>query len=113
MLVFSQFVQMLLLLEEECRQHQIPTHMLTGQTKDRQQVVSTFQSDPNAAVFLLSLRAAGTGVFLEIADDLLPVLGLAGEHVRGDVAGATFLFEDVQHLHELREDENLLSLRHQ
>jgi hypothetical protein len=66
-LVFSQFVQMLLLLEEECRQHQIPTHMLTGQTKDRQQVVSTFQSDPNAAVFLLSLRAAGTGLNLTTA----------------------------------------------
>ena len=47
-LVFSQFVQMLQLLEEECRQRQIPTHILTGQTKDRQQVVSAFQNDPNA-----------------------------------------------------------------
>ncbi len=66
-LVFSQFVQMLILLEEECRQHQIPTHMLTGQTKDRQEVVNTFQNDPNAAVFLLSLRAAGTGLNLTTA----------------------------------------------
>jgi hypothetical protein len=66
-LVFSQFVQMLLLLEEECRQHQIPTHILTGQTKDREQVVSTFQNDPNASVFLLSLRAAGTGLNLTTA----------------------------------------------
>jgi hypothetical protein len=66
-LVFSQFVRMLLLLEEECRQHQIPTHILTGQTKDRQQVVTTFQNDPSAAVFLLSLRAAGTGLNLTTA----------------------------------------------
>ena len=66
-LVFSQFVQMLQLLEEECRQHQIPTHMLTGQTKDRQEVVTAFQNDPNAAVFLLSLRAAGTGLNLTTA----------------------------------------------
>jgi hypothetical protein len=66
-LVFSQFVQMLMLLEEECRQHQIPTHMLTGQTKDREQAVSAFQNDPNAAVFLLSLRAAGTGLNLTTA----------------------------------------------
>jgi hypothetical protein len=66
-LVFSQFVQMLLLLEEECRHHQIPTHILTGQTKDRQEVVSTFQNDPNPAVFLLSLRAAGTGLNLTTA----------------------------------------------
>src|SRR5579862_6931901 len=63
-LVFSQFVQMLELLEKECRAHNINTHILTGQTKDRQQVVSAFQSDPNAAVFLLSLRAAGTGLNL-------------------------------------------------
>jgi hypothetical protein len=66
-LVFSQFVQMLQLLEEECRQRQIPTHILTGQTKDRQQVVSAFQNDANASVFLLSLRAAGTGLNLTTA----------------------------------------------
>ncbi len=66
-LLFSQFVQMLQLLEEECRQRQIPTHILTGQTKDRQEVVNTFQSDPNASVFLLSLRAAGTGLNLTTA----------------------------------------------
>ncbi|MEY2429830.1 MAG: hypothetical protein QOJ40_2715, partial [Verrucomicrobiota bacterium] len=66
-LVFSQFVQMLQLLEAECHQRQISTHILTGQTKDRQQVVSDFQNDPNAAVFLLSLRAAGTGLNLTTA----------------------------------------------
>ena len=45
-LLFSQFVQMLQLLEAECRQRQIATHMLTGQTKDRQEVVNAFQNDP-------------------------------------------------------------------
>jgi hypothetical protein len=63
-LLFSQFVQMLQLLEAECRARQIPTHILTGQTKYRQEVVSAFQNDPNASVFLLSLRAAGTGLNL-------------------------------------------------
>jgi hypothetical protein len=63
-LVFSQFVQMLQLLEAECKVRQISTHILTGQTKDRQQVVNSFQEDQNAAVFLLSLRAAGTGLNL-------------------------------------------------
>jgi SNF2 family DNA or RNA helicase len=66
-LVFSQFVQMLQLLEEECRSRQISTHILTGQTKDRQEVVNAFQQDPNPAVFLLSLRAAGTGLNLTTA----------------------------------------------
>jgi hypothetical protein len=66
-LVFSQFVQMLQLLEAECRQRQISTHLLTGQTKDRQQVVNAFQNDPSPGVFLLSLRAAGTGLNLTTA----------------------------------------------
>jgi SNF2 family DNA or RNA helicase len=66
-LLFSQFVQMLKLLDVECQQRQIPTHFLSGETRDRQQVVQTFQNDPNAAVFLLSLRAAGTGLNLTTA----------------------------------------------
>jgi len=66
-LVFSQFVQMLLLMEEDCRQRGISTHILTGQTKDRQEVVNAFQNDQNPSVFLLSLRAAGTGLNLTTA----------------------------------------------
>jgi len=66
-LVFSQFVQMLELLAHECQCRQIPTHILTGQTKDRQEVVNGFQTDPNPSVFLLSLRAAGTGLNLTTA----------------------------------------------
>lgn len=66
-LVFSQFVRMLLLLEEECRKRQMPTHLLTGETKDRQEVVRAFTEDPNPCLFLLSLRAAGTGLNLTTA----------------------------------------------
>lgn len=66
-LVFSQFVQMLQLLEKECLAHQIKTHLLTGQTKNRQEVVSAFQDDASPGVFLLSLRAAGTGLNLTTA----------------------------------------------
>ena len=63
-LVFSQFVQMLNILERECHARNIHTHILTGQTKDRQQVVTDFQKETGACVFLLSLRAAGTGLNL-------------------------------------------------
>jgi hypothetical protein len=66
-LVFSQFVQMLNLLEQECKARHIPTHMLTGATKQRQDVVQDFQADSQAGVFLLSLRAAGTGLNLTSA----------------------------------------------
>ena len=63
-LVFSQFVRMLELLEKDCATRNIHTHVLTGQTKDRQRVVSEFQADTKPGVFLLSLRAAGTGLNL-------------------------------------------------
>jgi SNF2 family DNA or RNA helicase len=66
-LIFSQFVQMLRLLEAECRLRNISTHVLTGETKERQTVVQNFQDDGKAAVFLLSLRAAGTGLNLTTA----------------------------------------------
>jgi SNF2 family DNA or RNA helicase len=66
-LLFSQFVQMLQIIEKECSARQIPTHILTGETKHRQDVVQAFQDAPDAAVFLLSLRAAGTGLNLTTA----------------------------------------------
>jgi len=66
-LVFSQFVQMLRILERECAERHFPTHILTGETKNRQEVMENFQRDPNGSVFLLSLRAAGTGLNLTTA----------------------------------------------
>lgn len=66
-LVFSQFVQMLHLLDAECKTRQMPTYILTGQTKNRQDIVNAFQADTNPSVFLLSLRAAGTGLNLTTA----------------------------------------------
>lgn len=66
-LIFSQFVQMLKLLEAECQSRQVPTYILTGETKERQTIVQAFQEEQNAAVFLLSLRAAGTGLNLTTA----------------------------------------------
>jgi superfamily II DNA or RNA helicase len=66
-LIFSQFVQMLRLLEADCRTRNISTHILTGETKERQAVVQAFQNDTQPGVFLLSLRAAGTGLNLTTA----------------------------------------------
>ncbi len=70
-LLFSQFVQMLKLLEKDCAARQIRTHLLTGETKDRQEVMHAFQNDPDPAVFLLSLRAAGTGLNLTTASNVI------------------------------------------
>src|SRR5438067_10027184 len=45
----------------------MPTHLLTGETKQRQPVVRAYQNDPNTSILLLSLRAAGTGLNLTTA----------------------------------------------
>ena len=66
-LVFSQFVQMLHLIQAECVKYSMPTHILTGDTKNRQDVVQAFQDDTHPSIFLLSLRAAGTGLNLTTA----------------------------------------------
>ncbi len=66
-LLFSQFVECLKRLQIEMREQGIPFHTLTGQTVKRQQVVDAFQNDPQACVFLISLKAGGTGLNLTAA----------------------------------------------
>ena len=66
-LIFSQFVRMLQILEKQCEDREIPTYLLTGETKNRQDIVNEFQADEDPSVFLLSLRAAGTGLNLTSA----------------------------------------------
>jgi len=66
-LVFSQFVTMLELIREELVKRDIAHLMLTGQTENRQALVDRFQGDPSIPVFLLSLKAAGSGLNLTAA----------------------------------------------
>jgi len=66
-LVFSQFVRCLNLLKAELVTRDIAHHMLTGQTRKREEVVAGFQADERPAVFLISLKAGGTGLNLTAA----------------------------------------------
>ncbi len=67
-LVFSQFVSMLDLIRAELDKLQISHEYLTGQTKDREEKVHSFQNDSEIRVFLISLKAGGTGLNLTEAD---------------------------------------------
>ncbi len=67
-LVFSQFVECLKLIAPALRERGIPYHVLTGQTTKRAEVVSAFENDPEPCVFLISLRAGGTGLNLTAAN---------------------------------------------
>ncbi len=67
-LIFSQFVSMLDLIKKELQDEGIQYSYLTGSTKNRNQVVTEFQNDPQKRVFLISLKAGGTGLNLTQAD---------------------------------------------
>ncbi len=66
-LVFSQFVECLELVRKELSRRQIAHHVLTGKTTRRDSVVEAFARDPSPCVFLVSLKAGGTGLNLTAA----------------------------------------------
>ncbi|MEI6808482.1 MAG: SNF2-related protein, partial [bacterium] len=68
MLVFSQFVKMLHILRDELDRRKVAYCYLDGSTKDRMKVVHTFNTERSIPVFLISLKAGGTGLNLTGAD---------------------------------------------
>lgn len=66
-LVFSQFVSMLEIIRERLEEENRPYSYLTGQTKNRQEVIEDFQTSADPKVFLLSLKAGGSGLNLTAA----------------------------------------------
>ena len=69
-LVFSQFVKMLKLVEREVAARGWGYAMLHGATKDRDAEVAAFQSG-GLPLFLVSLKAGGTGLNLTAADTVI------------------------------------------
>jgi hypothetical protein len=67
-LVFSQWTSLLDLVEPHLRERGLGYVRLDGTTRDRQEVVAAFQRDDGPPVFLLSLKAGGTGLNLTAAD---------------------------------------------
>ena len=69
-LLFSQFVSMLSLIEQAVKEQGIDYIKLTGRTRDRQKVVERFQSG-QVPLFLVSLKAGGVGLNLTAADTVI------------------------------------------
>jgi len=69
-LVFSQFTSLLDLVQDELVQDELGFQRLDGSTRDRQAVVEAFQNGTDP-VFLLSLKAGGTGLNLTAADTVI------------------------------------------
>lgn len=67
-LLFSQFVEMLQLIQGGINANNWQNVYLDGSTKNRQAVIDDFQGNPDIKVFLLSLKAGGVGINLTAAD---------------------------------------------
>jgi non-specific serine/threonine protein kinase len=67
-LVFSQFLGMLDLIRKGLEKEHITYEYLDGQSKKRKESVENFQNNEACRVFLISLKAGGTGLNLTAAD---------------------------------------------
>ena len=90
MLVFSQFTSMLALLEQDLKDAQIPYYQITGATpkEKRLSLVHAF-NEGDVPVFLISLKAGGTGLNLTGADVVIhydPWWNLAAQNQATDRA---------------------------
>jgi len=70
-LIFSQFVSMLKLIASALDEDKIKYEYLDGSTTDRAERIDRFQSDPTIPVFLISLKAGGSGLNLTAADTVI------------------------------------------
>jgi superfamily II DNA or RNA helicase len=72
-LVFSQFVTMLDRIQIELNKHKIPWWQLTGKMgmKQRYEAIDAFQASEEPGVFLISLKAGGTGLNLTAASHVI------------------------------------------
>jgi SNF2 family DNA or RNA helicase len=69
-LLFSSFTSMLELIGKQLEKAAIPFLKLTGQTQNRASLVNQFQSG-EVPIFLISLKAGGTGLNLTAADTVI------------------------------------------
>jgi SNF2 family DNA or RNA helicase len=71
LLVFSQFVKLLRLIETRLKKEELAYCYLDGATADRQAEIDRFQATTSIPVFLISLKAGGAGINLTGADTVI------------------------------------------
>lgn len=70
-LIYSQFTEMLHLMEARVKERGWGFVHLDGATKDRERVVNRFQNEPDLLLFFVSLKAGGVGLNLTAADTVI------------------------------------------
>jgi len=67
-LIFSSFVKMLSIIQDEFKKKGIIYSYLDGKSKNREKIVKDFQESKTALPFLISIKAGGVGINLTSAD---------------------------------------------
>lgn len=69
--IFSQYTRMLNIMRQDLTQMGVSFEYLDGSSKNRMSIVKRFNEDENVSVFLVSLKAGGTGLNLVGADTVI------------------------------------------
>ncbi|MCH9611986.1 MAG: RNA polymerase-associated protein RapA [Chlamydiia bacterium] len=69
--LFSQYTKMLQIMRQDFEQRGIRFVYLDGSSKNRLEIVNQFNNDEKISVFLVSLKAGGTGLNLTSADTVI------------------------------------------
>lgn len=69
--IFSQYTRMLGIMREDLKQMGIPFEYLDGTSKNRMAIVKRFNEDEKIPIFLVSLKAGGSGLNLVGADTVI------------------------------------------
>jgi SNF2 family DNA or RNA helicase len=69
--IFSQYTRMLHIMRDDFEQRGISFSYLDGSSKNRLEIVKEFNENPKIPVFLVSLKAGGTGLNLVGADTVI------------------------------------------
>src|SRR5262249_20270911 len=69
--IFSQYTRMLSIMREDLNKLGIHFEYLDGSSKNRLSIVKKFNEDPSIPIFLVSLKAGGSGLNLVGADTVI------------------------------------------
>lgn len=70
-LIFCQFREMLSIIKEHLDQQSLRYLYMDGSTKNRHDLIESFNHNPDVRVFLISLKAGGFGINLTAADSVV------------------------------------------
>jgi SNF2 family DNA or RNA helicase len=117
MLIFSQFTSLLKLIRKWLDEESISYEYLDGATKNRQERVDKFNNSKNIPVFLLSLKAGGTGLNLTSANTVIIYDPWWNPAVEAQAADRTHRIGQTQNVNSLKLvvkdsiEEKILSLQ--